>query len=65
MEEVAAQQRSKGKAKALEPPVCNWCAEHRLECKLGPGKLTSCTECHEVKAKCEWPSKEKLERKHK
>ena len=65
MEEVAAQQRSKGKAKALEPPVCNWCAEHRLECKLGPGKLTLCTKCREAKAKCEQLGEEKPERKRK
>ena len=63
MEEVAAQQCSKGKAKVLEPLVCNWCAECGLECKLGPSKSTSCTKCCEVKAKCEQPDKEKLERK--
>ena len=49
--------------KALELPVCNWCTEHRLECKLGLGKSTLCMECCEVKAKCEWPGKEKLESK--
>ena len=37
--------------------------ERGLECKLGPSKSTSCTECHEVKAKCEWPGEEKPERK--
>ena len=63
MEEVAAQQRSKGKAKASELPVCNQCAEHGLECKLRPGKSTLCTECREVKAKCKQPGKEKPERK--
>ena len=45
--------------------MCNRCAEHGLECELGPGKSTSCTECCEVKAKCEWPSEEKPERKRK
>ena len=45
--------------------MCNWCAERGLEYELGPGKSTSCTECRKVKAKCEQPSKEKLERKHK
>ena len=39
--------------------------ERGLECELGPGKSTSCTECREAKAKCEQPGKEKLERKHK
>ena len=43
--------------------MCNWCAECGLECELGPGKLTLCTECREAKAKCEWPGKEKPERK--
>ena len=43
--------------------MCNRCAEHRLECELGPGKSTSCTECREVKAKCERPGEEKPERK--
>ena len=59
------QQCSKGKAKASEPPVCNRCAERGLECELGPGKLTSCTECCEAKAKCERPGEEKPERKRK
>ena len=65
MEEVTAQQCGKGKSKAEELPVCNWCAEHGLKCELRPGKLTSCTECCEVKAKCKRPSEEKPERKHK
>ena len=65
MEEVAAQQCRKGKGKALEPPECSRCAECGLECKLGPGKSTLCTECHKAKAKCERPGEEKLERKHK
>ena len=51
--------------KASEAPDCNRCAERGLECELGPGKLTSCTECCEVKAKCERPGEEKPERKHK
>ena len=59
------QQCGKGKAKASEPPECNQCVELGLECELGLSKLTSCTKCHEVKAKCEWPGKKKLERKHK
>ena len=59
------QQCSKGNVKALEPPVCNWCVEQGLECELEPGKSTLCTKCHKVKAKCEWPSEEKPERKHK
>ena len=63
MEEVAAQQHSKGKAKASELPVYNRCAECGLECELRPSKLTSCTECRKVKAKCKRPSKKKLERK--
>ena len=37
--------------------------KHGLEYELGPGKSTSCTECCEAKAKCEWPSEEKPERK--
>ena len=65
MEEVAAQQHSKGKAKASEPLVCNQCMERRLECELRPGKLTLSMECHEAKAKCKRPSEEKPERKHK
>ena len=63
MEEVITQQCSKGKAKALELPVYNQCAEHGLECELRPGKSTSCTECYKAKVKCEWPGKEKSERK--
>ena len=59
------QQCGKGKEKVSEPLECSRCAEHGLKCELRPGKLTSCTECHEVKAKCKWPGKEKLERKHK
>ena len=59
------QQCSKGKVKTLEPPVCNQCAECGVECELRSSKLTSCMECHEAKAKCEQPGKEKLERKHK
>ena len=49
--------------KAMELSVCNRCVEHGFECKLRPGKLTLCTECHKAKAKCEQPSEEKLERK--
>ena len=63
MEEVAVQQCGKGKGKVKEPLVCNQCVECGLECELGPGKLTSCMECQEAKAKCKWPRKEKLERK--
>ena len=63
MEKVAAQQCGKGKGKASELPECSQCVEHGLECELGPSKSTSCSKCHEVKAKCEWPSEEKLERK--
>ena len=48
--------------KALELLVCNQCVECRLECELGLGKSTSCTECCKVKVKCKWPSKEKPER---
>ena len=59
------QQHGKGKGKVEEPPVCNWCVEHGLECELGPGKSTLCTECREAKAKCEQPSEERPERKHK
>ena len=59
------QQRRKGKVKVSEAPDCNRCAERGLECELGPGKLTSCMECCEVKAKCEQPGEEKLERKRK
>ena len=58
------QQHGKSKGKVSELLVCNWCAEHGLECELGLGKLTLCTECQEVKAKYEWSSEEKLERKH-
>ena len=65
MEEVAAQQCGKDKAKALEPLVCNRCVEHGLKWELRPGKLTLCTECREAKAKCEWPGEERPERKHK
>ena len=65
MEEVAAQQHGKGKVKVSESPDCQWCVEHGLECELGPGKLTLCMECREVKAKCERPSEEKPERKRK
>ena len=43
--------------------MCNHCVEHGLKCELQPGKLTSCIECHEAKAKCEWPGEEKLKRK--
>ena len=57
------QQHGKGKGKASESLVCNQCMECGLECKLGPGKLTSCIECCKVKAKCKWLSEEKLERK--
>ena len=57
------QQCSKGKAKVSEPLVCNRCVEHGLECELGPGKSTSCTECREAKAKCKRPGEEKPERK--
>ena len=64
MEEVAVQQCGECKAKASEPPVCNWCTECGLECELGPGKSTLCTECKEAKAKCKWCSEEKLERKY-
>ena len=49
----------------MEAPDCNRCAERGLECELGPGKSTSCTECREAKAKCERPSEDKLERKRK
>ena len=45
--------------------MCNQCVEYRLECKLGPSKLTLYTKCCEVKAKCEQPGEEKPERKHK
>ena len=55
--------KDKGKGKALEPLVCNRCMECGLECELGPGKLTLYTECCKAKAKCEWPSEEKPERK--
>ena len=51
--------------KASEPLECSQCAEHGLECELRPSKSTSCTKCCEAKAKCEWPSKEKPERKRK
>ena len=51
--------------KASEAPDCNRCAERGLECELGPGKSTSCTECHEAKAKYERPGEEKPERKRK
>ena len=49
----------------MELPECNWCEERGLKCELRPSKSTLCTECHEAKAKCEQPSKEKPERKHK
>ena len=65
MEEVAAQQCSKGKAKASELLECSWCMEHGLKCELRPGKSTSCTECREAKAKCEQLGKEKPEWKQK
>ena len=64
-EEVAPQQCRKGKGKASEPPECSQYVEHGLECELRPGKLTLCTECREVKAKCEQPGEEKPERKRK
>ena len=57
------QQCGKGKGKASELLECNWCVEHGLECKLGPGKSILCTECCGAKAKCEWPGEEKPERK--
>ena len=49
--------------KVLELLECNWCVEHGLKCKLGPGKSTLYTECHEAKAKCKQPIEEKPERK--
>ena len=57
------QQCGKGKGKTSELLVYNWCMEHGLECKLGPGKLTLCMECHKMKVKCEQPGEETLERK--
>ena len=41
----------------------NQCAEHELECELGPSKSISCMECCKAKAKCKQPGEEKLERK--
>ena len=51
--------------KVSESPDCQWCQDHGLECKLGPGKSTSCEECREAKVKCEHPGDEKLEQKRK
>ena len=65
MEEVTAQQCSKGKKRVLELLECKKCQDHGLECKLGPGKSTSCKECHEVKAKYKCSRDEKLEWKWK
>ena len=49
----------------MESLDCQQCQDHGLECKLGPGKSTSCEECREAKAKCERPGEEKLEQKRK
>ena len=65
MEEVAAQQHGKGKAKASESLDCQQCQDHGLECKLGPDKSTSCEECREAKVKSKHPGEVKPEQKWK